>query len=43
MKPNDPACGNWCVDRRELNVWVDARSLEIGVALGKHGAVLEDA
>ena len=40
---DDPAHGDWCVDRRELNVWVDDSSLAIGVALERHETVLEDA
>ena len=35
--------GDWCVDGRELNVWVDASSFAIGVALERHKTVLEDA
>ena len=33
VQQDDPACGDWCVDSKELNVWVDASSLAIGVAL----------
>ena len=40
---DNTAHGDWCVDGRELNVWVDARSLAIGVALEGHETVLEDA
>ena len=32
-----------CVDGQELNVWVNASSLTIGVALERHKTVLEDA
>ena len=39
----DPAHGDWCLDGRELNVWVDASSLAIGVALERHEILLEDA
>ena len=30
---DDPVRGNWCVDRNEFTVWVDASSLALGVAL----------
>ena len=40
---DDPAHGDWCIGGQELNVWVDASSLVIGVALERHDAVLEDA
>ena len=40
---DDPAHGDWCVNGRELNVWVDAIYLVIGVALERHKTVLEDA
>ena len=40
---NDPSHEDWSVDGRELNVWVDASSLAIGVALERHETVLEDA
>ena len=43
VRRDDPAHGDWCVDGRELNVWVDASSLAIGVALEGHETVLEDA
>ena len=33
LRQDDPACGDWCVDSKELNVWVDASSLAIDVAL----------
>ena len=43
VRRNDPAHGDGCVDRPELNVWVDASSLAIGEALERHETVLEDA
>ena len=43
VQRDDPAYGDWCAERQELNVWVDASSLVIGVALERHEAVLEDA
>ena len=43
VRRDDPAHGDWCVDGRELNVWVDASSLAIGVAFERHETVLEDA
>ena len=42
VEQDDPARGDWCVDDQELNVWIDARSLTIGVALERHETVLED-
>ena len=43
VKQDDPTKGDWCVQGDELNVWVDASSLVIGVLLEKNGAVIEDA
>ena len=43
VRQDDSAHRNWCVDGRELNVWIDARSLAIGVALERHETVLEEA
>ena len=43
VQRDDPTHGNWCAERQELNVLVDARSLAIGVALERYEAVLEDA
>ena len=43
VQRDDPTHGDWCVDDRELNVWVDAISLAIGVALERHDTVLKDA
>ena len=43
VKKNDPARGDWCVQGKEMNVWVDASSLTIGVLLEKNRAVIEDA
>lgn len=42
VQRDDLACGEWCVDGRELNVLVDASSLANGVALESHETVLED-
>ena len=39
----DPAQGEWCVNREETNVWVNANSETLGVLLEKDGAMLEDA
>ena len=33
VQQDDPARGDWCVDSKELNVWANASSLAIGVAL----------
>ena len=43
VKQDDPTKGDWCVQGDELNVWVDASSLAIGVLLEKDGAAIEDA
>ena len=43
VQQDDPAHGDWCVDSKELNVWVNASSLAIGVALEWHETVWEDA
>ena len=43
VRRDDPAHGDWCVDGRELNAWVDDSSLAIGVALERHETMLEDA
>ena len=42
VQRDDPAHGDWCAEGQELNVWVDASSLVIGVALERYKAVLED-
>ena len=42
VKKKDPARGDWCVQGKEMNVWVDASSLAIGVPLEKNGAIIED-
>ena len=36
VRRDDPAHGDWWVDGWKLNVWVDAISLAIGVALERH-------
>ena len=43
VQQDDPARGDCCVDSKELNVWVDANSLAIRVALEWHETVLKDA
>ena len=43
VRQEDPACGEWCVDGCDLNVWVDASSLATGVLLERNGIVVEDA
>ena len=43
VQRDDPASGDWYVDGQELNVWDDASSLSIEVALERHEIVLEDA
>ena len=35
--------GDWCVTGEEINSWVDASSLVMGVVLENHGAIVEDA
>ena len=39
----DPVGGNWCMDGKEITVWVDASSVATGVALETNGTVIEDA
>ncbi len=34
---------NWCMDGKEITVWVDASSVATGVALETTGTVIEDA
>ena len=43
VQQDDPACGDWCVDSKEMNIWVNASSVAIGVALEWRERVLEDA
>ena len=43
VRQKDPVRGKWCVDGPELDVWVDASSLALGVSLEHDGAVVEDA
>ena len=43
VQRHDPAHSDLCTEEPELNVWVDASSLVIGVALERYEAVLEDA
>ena len=37
------AWGEWCMDTKELDMWMDANSLAVGVALDAKGAIIEDA
>ena len=39
----DPTHGDWCVNGRDVTVWVDASSLATGVAIEYGGAIVEDA
>ena len=39
---SDPARGDWYMQGKEMNVWIDASSLVIGVLLEKNGAVIKD-
>ena len=43
VQRDDPVCGDWSVGGQELNVWVDASSLAIRVALERHETVLGNA
>ena len=43
VQEGDPVGGNWCVDSKEITVWVDASSVATGVALETNGTVTEDA
>ena len=36
VKKNDPTRRDWCMQGKEMNVWVDASSLAIGVLLEKN-------
>ena len=38
---DDPLQGQWCVDGREVNVWVDASSFTTGVSLEHDGILIE--
>lgn len=40
---DDPSQSDRCITREEVNTWVGARSLAMGVVLERHGAILEDA
>ena len=33
----DPVGGNWCMDGKEITVWVDASCIATGVALEMNG------
>ena len=43
IRQEDPAQGPWCVDGRDVNVWVDASSVATGVLLERDGITFEDA
>ena len=43
INKEDPARGKWCVDGEDVNVWVDASALALGVSLEQRGNVFEDA
>ena len=43
VRQEDPVRGKWCVNGPELDVWVDASSLAIGVSLEHEGTAVEDA
>ena len=43
VREADPVGGNWCMDSKEITVWVDASSIATGVALETNGTVIEDA
>ena len=43
VREADPVGGNWCMDGKEIIVWVDASSIATGVALETIGMVIEDA
>ena len=38
----DPVGGKWCMDGKEITVWVDASCVATGVALETNGMVIED-
>ena len=40
---DDPALGDWCVAEKEINLWVDASSLAMGMILENYGIYQEDA
>lgn len=39
----DTVQGQWYVDRKEMNLWVDASSLVVGVSLEVNKSVIKDA
>ena len=43
VREADPIGENWCLDGKEITIWVDASSVAIGVALEMNGTVIEDA
>ena len=42
VREADPVGGNWCMDGKEITVWVDVSSVATGVALETNGMVIED-
>ena len=43
VRKADSVGGNWCMDGKEITVWVDASSVATGVELERNGMVIEDA
>ena len=43
VREADPIGGNWCMNGKEITVWVDASSVATGVALETNVTVIEDA
>ena len=43
VREADPVGGNWCMDSKEITVWVDVSSVATGVALETNMTVIEDA
>ena len=42
VREADPIGENWCMDSKEITVWVDASSVAAGVAWEMNGTVIED-
>ena len=43
VREADSVGGNWCMEGKEITVWVDASCVATGVALETNGMVIEDA
>ena len=43
VKKNDPTRGDWCMQGKEMNAWVDASSQMIEILWEKNGAIIKDA